>query len=384
VPFKEGEVYDPAKVEALRGRLNSLGVFNTVSITPAKQLNANGELPFEVRVTDRPPRSVGFGLAYETQLGFAVNAFWVHRNLFGEAESLRLSGEINHIAQGQAIIDTGLRLRADFRKPDWWIPEQDGRASAEVVREVLPAYFRNAVGLTAGVDRIISPIWTVRVGVAGEVSQERFVSNPVFTNYSLIGLPATVLMNQANSDLDPTRGWRLQLDATPYVDVGPNNDLFAILRLTARSYFDLGETGRSVLALRGSFGSEPSSNVANIPPSKLFYAGGGGSVRGFVYQSAGPRDAFNNPLGGASVVEASVEFRQRFGKALGAVAFVDAGSAYPGTVPDFSLFAPRVGTGVGARYYTSFGPIRFDVGFPLNAQNGDPPFAIYVSLGQSF
>jgi translocation and assembly module TamA len=69
---------------------------------------------------------------------------------------------------------------------------------------------------------------------------------------------------------------------------------------------------------------------------------------------------------------------------LGAVAFVDAGSAYPNTLPNFSLFAPRVGAGVGARYYTNFGPIRFDIGFPLNPQNGDPPFAIYVSLGQSF
>ena len=384
VPFKEGEIYDPDKVEALRGKLTSLGVFNTVSITPAKQLNANGELPLEVRVTDRPPRSIGFGVAYETQLGFAVNGFWVHRNLFGEAESLRLSGEINHIGQGLAIADTGFRFRADFRKPDWWLPEQDGRASAEVVREVLPAYFRNAVGFTAGIDRIISPIWTVRAGLAGEISQERFVSNPVWGYYDLIGLPMTVLMNQANSDLDPTRGWRLQFDATPYVDVGPNNDFFAILRLTARSYFDLGEPGRSVLALRGSFGTEPSSNVANIPPSKLFYAGGGGSVRGFVYQSAGPRDAFNNPLGGASVVEASVEFRQRLWKSLGAVAFVDAGSAYPGTWPDFSLFAPRVGAGIGARYYTNFGPIRFDVGFPLNPQSGDPAVAIYVSLGQSF
>ena len=91
----------------------------------------------------------------------------------------------------------------------------------------------------------------------------------------------------------------------------------------------------------------PDSIGADIPPDKLFYAGGGGSVRGFVYQSAGPRDAFNNPLGGASVVEGSVEFRQRFGKSWGAVAFVDAGSAYPDAMPDFSLFAPRVGAGVG-------------------------------------
>ena len=107
-------------------------------------------------------------------------------------------------------------------------------------------------------------------------------------------------------------------------------------------------------------------------------------MRGFVYQRAGPRDTFNNPLGGASVVEANVEFRQRIGKSWGAVAFVDAGSAYPYFLPDFSLFAPRVGAGVGARYYTDFGPVRVDVGLPLNRREGDPAFGVYVSLGQAF
>jgi translocation and assembly module TamA len=384
VPFSQGELYDPAKVEALRGKLTSLGVFNAVRIKQPTALDPNGELPIDVELTDRPQRSIGFGASYETQLGFGVSGFWTHRNLFGEAESLRLTAEVNHIAQGRAIKDTGLAVRADFRKPDWWLPDQDGRASAEVVRAVLPAYYRNAIGLTAGVDRVISPVWTVRVGLAGEISQERRVSTTIWTDYRLIGVPATVLMNLANSDVDPTKGWRLQLDATPYVDVGPNNDFFAMLRLTGRTYFDLGAPGRSVLALRASFGSEPTSNIDGIPPSKLFYAGGGGSVRGFVYQSAGPRDAFHNPLGGASVVEGSVEFRQRFGRALGAVAFVDAGSAYPGMLPDFSLFAPRIGAGVGARYYTDFGPIRLDVGFPLNRREGDPAFGIYVSLGQAF
>ncbi len=384
VPFKEGELYDPAKVETLRGKLTSLGVFNVVRIKPATALDANGELPIDVELTDRLPRSVGFGISYETQLGFAVSAFWTHRNLFGEAESLRLTAEINHIGQGQLITDTGFTFRADFRKPDWWLPGQDGRATAEALREVLPAYNRNAVVLFGGIDRIISPIWQVRIGLTGEASQVKPTSSGIWTSYRLLGVPMSLLMNKANSDTDPTQGYRLQLDVTPYVDVGSNNDFFSMLRLTGRSYFDLGEPGRSVLALRASFGTEPTGNIGGIPPDKLFYAGGGGSVRGFVYQSAGPRDAFNNPLGGASVVEANVEFRQRFGKSFGAVAFVDAGSAYPGTLPDFSLFAPRVGAGAGLRYYTDFGPVRLDVGFPINRRDGDPPFGIYVSLGQAF
>jgi translocation and assembly module TamA len=379
VPFSEGEPYDPAKVEAMRGRLTSLGVFNSVRIKPASTLDANGELPFDVELTDRPSRSIGFGVSYETQLGFAVSGFWTHRNLFGQAESLRLTAELTHIGQGYAILDTGFAFRAAFRKPDWWLGGQDARLEAAGLREVLDAYTRNAVTAYGGLDRVFSPRWTARAGLAGEAS--RITRNGITMDYQLVGLPLSILYNRANSDLDPTEGYRIDLDVTPWVY---SRNFFTVLRLTGRHYFDFSEDGRSVLATRASLGSEPAISIGAIPPDKYFYAGGGGSVRGFVYQSAGPRDNFNNPLGGASVVEASVEFRQRIGKSWGAVAFVDAGSAYPYFFPDFSLFAPRIGAGVGARYYTDFGPVRLDVGFPLNRRDGDPAFGVYVSLGQAF
>jgi len=379
VPFKEGEPYDPDKVEAMRGRLTSLGTFNSVRINQATALDANGQLPFDVELTDRAPRTIGFGISYETQLGFALNGFWTHRNLFGQAESLRLSAEINHLGQGYAILDTGFAFRAAFRKPDWWLSGQDARLEAAALREVLDAYTRKAATTYAGFDRVISPRITARLGLAGELS--RITRNGITMDYQLIGLPFSILYNRANSDVDPTKGYRIDVDVTPWV---ATTDFFTVLRVTGRSYFDLAEPGRTVLATRASLGSEPAISIGGIPPDKYFYAGGGGSVRGFVYQSAGLRDAFNNPLGGASVVEASVELRQRIGKAFGAVAFVDAGSSYPYFFPDFSLFAPRVGAGAGIRYYTDFGPVRVDVGFPVNRREGDPAFGVYVSLGQAF
>ena len=379
VPFKEGEPYDPAKVEALRSRLNALGVFNSISITTPKALDDSGELPIDVALTDRLQRSIGFGVAYETQLGFSVNGYWTHRNLFGRAESLRLSAEINHIGQGMAILDTGFAFRAAFRKPDWWLGGQDARLEASGLREVLDAYTRNAVVAYAGLDRVFSPRWQARLGLSSEIS--KITRNGITMDYALLGLPLSVLYNRANSDTDPTRGYRVDLDITPWVY---DRDFFTVMRVTGRSYLDLAEPGRTVLATRLSLGTEPAISIGGIPPDKLFYAGGGGSVRGFVYQSAGPRDNFNNPLGGASLFEASVEVRQRIGQSWGAVAFVDAGSAYPYFVPDFSQLPPRVGAGVGARYYTDFGPVRVDVGFPLNRRDGDPPFGLYVSLGQAF
>jgi translocation and assembly module TamA len=218
--------------------------------------------------------------------------------------------------------------------------------------------------------------------VSGEVSQ---IEQYGITNYyKLVGLPMSVTLNEADSDTDPTKGYKLTANLTPYADINHDHDLFAILKLVGTAYVNVSGDGRSVIAGRAAFGSIPGGTNANIPPDKLFYAGGGGSVRGFNYQSAGPRDAFNNPLGGASLVESSLEFRQRIGKSFGVVAFIDAGSAYIDTLPNFSENVPRIGTGLGVRYYTGFGPARLDVGVPLNKRPGDSPFGVYVSLGQAF
>jgi translocation and assembly module TamA len=382
VPYEEGDPYTPAKVNALRDRLTALGVFNSVRIKPATALNDKGELPIDVEVTDRVPRTIGFGLSYETILGFAVNGFWTHRNLFGQAESLKLSAEVNNIGEGNVAQDFGYGFKIDFRKPDWWLKQQDFTANAAAVNEVYDAYTKKAVSLGVGLDRIFNPHWRAKVGLSGEVSQITRYGIPGY--YQLLGAPMQVILNEADSDVEPTKGYRLTLNLTPYYDFTNPSDPFVIARLTGTTYLNVSGDGRSVLAGRASFGTMPGGTANNVPFDKLFYAGGGGSVRGFAFQSAGPRDAFNNPLGGASVVEGSVEFRQRIGKAFGAVAFVDAGSAYTDTIPNFSQFAPRIGTGAGVRYYTDFGPARLDVGVPLNKRDGDAPFGIYVSIGQAF
>ncbi|WP_296379836.1 autotransporter assembly complex family protein [Reyranella sp.] len=382
VPFEQGDPYSPAKVNALRDRLTSLGTFNSVRIKPGAALDGRGELPFDVELTDRVPRTIGFGASYETQRGFGVNGYWMHRNLFGEAESLKLSAEVNHIGQGAIPAELGYGIKIDFRKPDWLTKQQDAVANAAAVNEIFDAYHRKAVTLLVGIDQILNPQWRFRAGLSGEVSQiQRY---GIWGYYSLIGLPAQVIYNRANSDVDPTEGFRLTLNAAPYADMTHSGDIFGILKLVGTAYVNISGDGRSVLAGRAAFGTIPGGTNASIPFDKLFYAGGGGSVRGFAYQSAGPRDAFNNPLGGASLVEGSIEFRQRIGESWGAVLFVDAGSSYTDTMPNFSQFAPRLGAGAGVRYYTSFGPARLDVGVPLNKRDGDAPFGVYVSIGQAF
>lgn len=382
VPFKAGEPYAPDKVSALRDRLNALGVFNAIRIKPATALDAKGELPIDVDLQDRLPRTISFGVSYETILGFGANMSWLHRNLFGEAESLRLSALVNHVGQGAIPADLGYGFKADFLKPDWWVAGQDATASAQAAREVYPAYTRNGVAFAAGLNRVLSPHWRVSAGLSAEASQ--ITQYGATSYYKLFGMPLMATLDESNSDLNPTHGYRLALNVTPYADLNHNDDLFAIAKLVGTTYLDVSGNGRSVVAMRGAFGSIPGGQNASIPPDKQFYAGGGGSIRGFTYQSAGPRNAYNTPIGGASLVEGSLEFRQRIGDSFGAVAFVDAGGAYSDTLPNFGQMFPRVGTGVGVRYYTGFAPIRLDVGFPLNPRQGDAPFGVYVSIGQAF
>jgi translocation and assembly module TamA len=144
-------------------------------------------------------------------------------------------------------------------------------------------------------------------------------------------------------------------------------------------------SGNVVVAGRIRLGTIFGANAFDLAPSRRFYSGGGGSVRGYGYQQLGPKDADGDPIGGRGLAEFAIESRIRlkqFGGNFGVVPFFDAGSLSTEALPDLKNW--RLAAGVGVRYYSSFGPIRIDLGIPLNRQKGDGPFAVAVSLGQAF
>ena len=105
-------------------------------------------------------------------------------------------------------------------------------------------------------------------------------------------------------------------------------------------------------------------------------------MRGYGFQRLGPRDpVFDDPIGGRSLTEFAVEARIRWGN-WGVVPFFDGGNISTSPLPKFDNL--RFGAGIGVRYHTRFGPIRVDVGTPLNPRSGDSRIAVYVSLGQAF
>jgi translocation and assembly module TamA len=373
-----GERFSPAAIETARHDLASIGVFSVVRIEPAAKLDANGQLPLTVDVTERPLHAVDAGIAYSTDLGVNFNLGWHDRNLFGNAEQLNLTAAMN--LGGNAVTHPGYNFGAQFIKPDFLRRDQSLEIDLGAVKQDLKAYNQTALTQKIALNRKLSAHWIASVGVAAE--QEEISQEGVDSHYELVGLPLNLKFDNTDDLFNPTHGIRASFSATPTAAVGSHESGFVILQAAGSTYLDLLGNGRSVLALRALVGEVPGTNTFSLPPDQRFYAGGSATVRGYRYQSVGPLFADRNPTGGTAVSAGTVEFRQRIMGNYGAVAFVDAGQVSANGVPFSSTW--RIGAGVGFRYYTSIGPIRLDVAVPLNKEPGGDSFELYIGIGQAF
>lgn len=373
IPWREGDLYDQRKVDAFRRKLVKTGIFSTVIIDRPEQLDADGTLPMTVQLIEGKQRSIGAGAKYYTSEGPAAEFFWEHRNLRGENEDLRVTLEVGMIRQQGTI---------DFTRPDWGRPDQDLLAEVQATRQTTDAFDEIGASTAVKVRRPLSETWIGSLGASLEWSQ---LEDENGTNTStLVGAPIELYRDATDSLLDPREGMRLRLEATPYAGWFKESALFVSSAATISGYQPLDSEKRFVLAGRGKVGSIFGESRENIPANKRFYAGGGESIRGYQFQKVGPLDESNDPLGGRSVVELNAEFRARVWGNFGLVPFIDGGNVYTPVYPDFSEEL-RWAAGIGARYLTVIGPLRFDIAFPLNPPRElDDPFQFYISLGQAF
>lgn len=380
----QGEQYDPRAIAKARDDLAGTGLFSSVRIAPqdeqgAGALDAAGQLPMQVAVTELKPRTVSFSAAYSTDLGGSLSANWTHHNLFGNGEQLSLSASATELG-GFAAVQPGYVLNAQYSIPDWLQRGQMLTLNAIAERQYLIAYDQTAAILSAVVSRKLTPDLTVSGGLSAE--QESINQEGITRAYTLLQVPLTVAFDNTQNLLDPTHGVRASASLTPTESFNSPSTSFVIAQAAGSTYLDFFGNGRSVLAVRGLVGSVQGAGTFGVPADQRFYAGGSGTVRGFIYQSIGPQFADGVPIGGTSIDAGSVEFRQRFGANYGAVMFVDAGQVSDGGVPFQGT--PQVGVGVGARYYTSFGPIRVDAAVPVTTQPHAGTFELYIGIGQAF
>ncbi|MEK0083620.1 autotransporter assembly complex protein TamA [Benzoatithermus flavus] len=374
VPFRTGERFDPALLDESQTNLFDTNLFSTIIVKPAEQLGPDRSLDVTYELHQRPPRSIGAELGYQTDIGPSARLFWEHRNLFGGGELFRAETNLSQPDQKASVALT---------KPDFLRTRQNLLANGAVERQDLKAYKSTSIGAGLGLEREFSRQLKGSLGVAFRYAaiQDRNKPEEVF---GLVSLPGSLDWNFADDRFNPTRGGTLLLTAAPYIDVlGPSRRFFKT-RFTTTRYLELLDGPELVLALRGSAGAIFGVATSDVPADERFYAGGGGSVRGIAFQKAGPLDEHNDPRGGRSLAEGSIELRSRFKNDMGFVLFLDAGTVFDTPLPGGSerLF---FGAGPGFRYFTPIGPVRVDLGFPLNPRSGvDEAFQLYISIGQAF
>ncbi|HEX2941425.1 MAG TPA: autotransporter assembly complex family protein [Rhodopila sp.] len=374
----QGEPFSPQALNAARRDLNATGVFSSVRAVPATALDAQGQLPVTFDLTERPLHAVDLGAAYSTDLGVNFTTAWHDRNLFGNAEQLNLSATA--LLGGDAVTRPGYNVLAQFLKPDFLTRDQTLELDLNALDQSLQAYQQTALIEKIALNRKLSEYWTGSLGISGE--QESILQEGVTREYNLIGIPGTLKFDNTGNLLDPTHGYRLAISVTPTQSFGKPSSTFFITQATASTYVDVFGNGRSVIALRGLVGKVFGTTVFGIPPDQRFYAGGSGTVRGYRYQTLGPQFADGNPTGGTAISAGTFEVRQRILSNYGIVGFVDVGQVNANGAPFTSNW--HAGAGIGARYYTSIGPIRLDFAVPLNKIPGGDAFEVYIGIGQAF
>ena len=379
--FKPGDPFQRSKVDDLRRALvaTTLVANADVQLVPVQ---GGRTVDLDVRLEPAPSHTIAGELGYGTGQGARAEASWTDRNFINPEGALTLRGIAGTSEQ---------LLGVQFRRSNFLQRDQTLNLQLSASHQKFAAYKAKTVYLAANIERqsnfIWQKKWTWSYGGEWLATDERgvFSSGGAKDTRTFLIAAAPLSLGYDGSDnlLDPTRGFRLAARVSPELSSHGGKFVYARTQVDASAYHPISD--RVVVAGRVRLGTIFGAGVFQIAPSRRFYSGGGGSVRGYGYQQLGPKDQDGDPMGGRGLAEFGLETRIRlkqFGGNFGIVPFIDGGSLTPETLPDFKDW--RVAAGIGVRYYSSFGPIRVDLGFPLNRQKGDGPFAVTVSLGQAF
>ena len=379
--INKGDRYSPEALKKAAERLRKLGAIGSATLHQPDKLAPDGTLPLELEISEAKRHYFGVGAQYSTTDGFGLQGYWGDRNLYGQAESLRIEGTVSRLGETTNYQDLDYEAGIIYTKPAAVLAAGTFTASLKALSSNPDNYSARTITADAGYAYELSDYDTALA--SGRVTYEDSTTDAFGDQQFLtFSIPLQYIRDTRDNKLDPTEGYRASVDAQPsYEALG--GTIFTSIEGSISGYKGIGSDDNVVFAGKLAAGSLLGANdISDIPTTRRFFAGGGGSVRGYAYQEITAYNDKNQAVGGSSYATASLEARVKVTKTIGLVPFVDVGSVTSGVVPDFSDL--RIGAGVGLRYATPFGPIRLDVAVPLNKYQGSASYGIYAGIGQSF
>jgi outer membrane protein insertion porin family/translocation and assembly module TamA len=376
--YDPGDPFQQSRVERTREHLVGLKLFRSVRLEEAPQ--PDGRLDMHVDVVEAPPREVRVGVGYDTEEQVRGLASWRSYSFFGGARQLGLSARASLIRR---------TLAADFLQPHFPGHSNRTRLLFAEQQEEEDTYDLDRTRLTPRFEWEATPTITGFAFYRAEYDSLSSVSDDVRRrrpgiaprNAILSGFGFGADWNRTDDLLDPTRGWVASATVEPVGGLLGGD--VSLLRLVGEGRVYQPLVGRLLAAGRLRLGAaDPIAGSREIPLFERFYAGGLNSVRGYGRRRIGVL-IDDDPIGGRSVVESSVELRHPITERITGAVFLDGGEVSERSFK-FRFGHLRYGTGFGALVRSPIGPLRADLGFPVQPPDGDPRWQIHVSLGATF
>lgn len=370
-----GERFDPEDLDRSARRLRDTGTFRSIALTEAETANPDGTLDIIAQIADQKPRRFGFGAEIESTEGLTLSAFWLHRNLAGGAERLRIDGEIGGIGGDSG--GTDYELGFELGRPASPDARTDGFLSGRIARLDEPTFTSDTASLGLTFSREVRDELTASLGIEFSYSE---VTDASGTNeFRHIFFPYGMTLDRREGLLNTNDGYYVDAELAPFVGL-QGSESGVRFTFDARAYEDFGPNSETVIAARLQAGSIFDASVTGLPNELRFFSGGGGTVRGQEFQALDLPLATGTRSGGRSFLGIQAEVRRRVTDAISVVGFYDWGTISLDSLPG-SGGVDHAGAGIGIRYDTGIGPIRFDLGFPVSGGNG---VQFYIGIGQAF
>ncbi|NGM46973.1 outer membrane protein assembly factor [Rhodobacter sp. SGA-6-6] len=379
--LKYGERFSQTELDRAAQRLRRTGIFRSVTLTEAESPVSGDLLPIGITVIEEKTRRYSIGAEISSIDGLSLTGYWLHRNLTGGGERLKIEGSATNIGSGESGVDYAIGITLD--RPATITADTTASLTLGLAHLDETDYTANVAEFGLSFTHHFSDQLTGKIGINYEYAEGTDPTGDF--RYRSLSLPLGVTWDRRDKTTDARKGFYIDAEAKPFSGIGTTGSGVR-LRFDGRAYRSFGENDRVTLAGRVQLGAILGSELMETPRDDLFFSGGGGTVRGQPYRSLGvtvnPGQPDEFTLGGTHMAVVSAEVRTRITERIGVVGFVDAGQigvdGFSGDDDDW-----HAGAGLGLRYETGFGPIRLDVAAPVHGDTGDG-VQIYIGLGQSF
>lgn len=360
--FKSGEVFSYSKISQTQLNLINSDRFREVTVEAKKEESQDFRVPVTVTLTPSRPKRLRFGIGYETDIGAKLSARYqdVNFNRWGHelnaelSVSQRLQGLVTrYVLPSRKDLDSYTSIRLGLQRED---TETYDSRSLFLEPEYVHGFGRGMIG---------------SVYIQGRLEDFNIGEEDGRSRLLMPGLRFS--RRQYNDLIRPTKGYRFALETRGAAQILGSDTNFLQFLMNGDAMIPL--PFRFSLLMRIEGGTTLADPLENLPPSVRFFAGGDRSVRGYAYQSLGPKDAFGDVTGGKHLLVGSIELEKAIAKIFGVAAFYDVGNAFN----SFGHMNLQQGVGLGIRIYTPVGPIRLDLARQVGVK--DPDFRIHFTVG---